>query len=142
MIETNADPKFTYIRGKCIQANPEINELQFGARLILKESPQLGIGLYICPILDSFMPEPEHLALFFENSCPQTKHKPIEAFTVLGRSIGLADVLHTIHSFTGATTVDKLTNCSYVSSNLWNLKSDELALQSAECIDFIFKLLK
>lgn len=132
-----------HIRSKCIEANPSIKDLVFGCDISI-------YGKYF-RIIRAY----EDIKSYdLENNTRYT----IEMLTktiyiqILGREIRLTDVLLALSKVKNCDglNIDVLgairekvpgfTPQSY--SAFWNLKQDNLELQSKECIDFIFNLLK
>lgn len=110
--------KLQFIREKCIEANPSIKD-SYTVTEIYGASGTNAIG-----------------------------EKLYRAKIKNGREIRLADVLWTIKSKDVKLDMDSRVESYLFITNkegytrIWNLKQDNLELQSEECIEFIYNLLK
>lgn len=113
--------KLQFIREKCIEANPEIVELEFGCEVKEKDS---GEQFFIADRDDmDLMPD---------------------AYEIIGRPIRLADVLLAIPFkanmgiYADGTFIKRSAGDTGYE---WNLKDNNLEKQSKKTIDFIYNIL-
>ena len=134
--------KIELIRQACIKANPEIMDLKPGCfvRDFLK-----GAGIVMG--VEKNAGEGDCFNIFCTEGDPEVIwQQPRRDLSVLGRRIGLADVLLAMEPM-GCTTyaVDRLLNF-YVDLDSndvrWNLRADDLTQQSDECLTFLVVLLE
>jgi len=149
------------IRQACIKANPEINELKFGCELIDKNNQKAhihGTDLVFASNGDfefyfiSYDETVDKIMLWDgENGIYEKEHyqKDYEVdFEVLGRPIRLSDVLLAIYKKDNAnkTNVYLESDGQFVingnfATKYWDLKNDNLELQSENTIKFLANLL-
>jgi hypothetical protein len=129
------DRQIAFIREKCIEANPDI------------ENPELRKG-FLCLVSDKRTSTGERYITSYDVAIHDDSLEPLQAF----RPIRLADVLLAIPNqygqklSTGYISGDRI-NVSLEADTLdvvayWNLRKDDLTEQSDECINFLYELLK
>lgn len=153
------DEKIKFIRQKCIEANSSIVDLVFGCKMILdkncihfsgtkrdrkvvllryfekgREYYYFGKSWYHYLVLDTESMETYKMPEHREKSGIKE---------ILGREIRLADILNLPDS----EAMKKMTHESnalllWKLCRMWIKNPDNLELQSKECIEFIFNLLK
>lgn len=141
--------KIQKIREECIKCNPEIVELKFGCKVILKDS---------CPFVNRLIMGDSHYLgkygyeMAYEwgdkgkySSCHENSDDIKE---IIGRDIRLADVLYMIsekYKFQSKPQCIAFNGSFYDNGILlatYNLLDDNLEHQSEECIDFIYNLIE
>jgi len=145
--------KIEAIRQACIKANPGIVELKFGCeiettRMNIKGEKYMVVSYNVVNkrgIYDQLtvIKEGRVHSKTFGNVC---NNGVLDfKFEIIGRKIGLADVLHTIAKTPITKTITSVSKQgSWIKSVVikWNLLKDDITLQSEETINFIHSLLE
>lgn len=118
--------KISYIRERCIEANPSIKDLVFGCEVRY----YMDSSMIFCTPAN----EDDYVTAVYTKNNTLQKIEDIEDYEIIGRPIRLADVLGTVYP-------DEITNTHLAIVARWNLKQDDLSLQSQETIDFLYSLL-
>lgn len=142
--------KTAYIKSKCVEANPSIMDLVFGCHVILNGE--------MCKVWSICNKNDNRIELVSQNGhgvCFYTKGET-RNHEIIGRPIRLTDVLLAILNGTNAAGEIELngdkTLTIYADNpeifaddenhwGSWNLKSDDLTLQSDETIDFLYQVM-
>lgn len=144
------ETKLQHIREKCIEANPSIKDLVFGCKVVHESSDDM-----IYTVISSFKPtmQVQQYEIHREREQAEiiTQFYMDNHMSIIGREIRLADVLLAIPKRDLIVEVSAyFFYFGYKGKGLnrngglvdWNLKQDNLELQSEECIEFIYNLLK
>jgi hypothetical protein len=134
------DDQINIIRGKCIEANPEILALKFGCEVI---GPKGEI------YTSTSFPDPDG-AIFADNLKDETATllSASEYDTILGRPIRLADVLLALEKASDERHSIRAEKDGWffaIAQNvigMYNLQTDDLREQSEETIKFLYELLQ
>lgn len=130
------------IRAKCIEANPEIVELKFGC--------EVREGGYIFKVISkSGFEYTNYLILNIQTGGIQPSQLIGAQWNIIGRPIRLSDVMlaygETKSGFPfknrDEIVKNQVNTIMYITSN-WDMRKDDLTLQSEEMIDFLYQLLK
>lgn len=125
------DQQLQLIREKCIEANPEIVELKFGC--VVKYSSKINMTCFHYGV-DTSEYGNGNVGWYFIKEDGGRYFDSMPNFPIIGRPIRLSDVLLAMKAKIYHSFVD-------MDGIIWNLKQDDLTLQSPECIEFIYSLL-
>lgn len=144
------------IRQACIKANPEIMELKFGCRIKTENMVKDYIKVICEPFKDS--EKNEYIYATHGQTAEKIYLKPYKTenkiIKILGREIRLSDVLLALEKLNedrksywgidseGEFIKFKRYDIDENSNIFWDLKNDNLELQSEETINFLVELLK
>lgn len=120
------------IREACIKANPEIVELKFGCEVRLKVRGDQGVIIEALRIPSN---GPRGF-VYWNKDMGEVRVLFADDFEILGRPIRLADVLLAIDT-QGKSHHEVNGDECFLCSGLWNLRQDDLSLQSEETLNFI-----
>ena len=136
--------KISYIRERCIEANPDIKKLEFGCEVKYRNQEETYRFIMENPLVcvQCVCTTGVHIEGLSDKS-PQSfcKHRFEEWFEIIGRPIRLADVLNLPDSFTDKYSNKENKELLWKLCTNWNLLQDDLTLQSQETIDFLYSLL-
>jgi len=136
--------KISYIRERCIEANPDIKKLEFGCEVKYRNQEETYRFIMENPLVcvQCVCTTGVHIEGLSDKS-PQSfcKHRFEEWFEIIGRPIRLADVLNLPDSFTDKYSNKENKELLWKLCANWNLLQDDLTLQSQETIDFLYSLL-
>lgn len=158
------EQKIEHIRAKAIEANPSILELKFGCRvefLLGEDYGEIGKVEYACgkcskhKLYKNCKEEcyeegliEDAVSVVFNDEDEPKEYILLQNgkdFKAIGRPIGLADIFLALDSNKEKGSIDFHGNMGVLPFKGhcdWNLKSDNLELQEAATIDFIYNLLK
>lgn len=148
-------PELQAVRAAIIKAVPEIVELKFGCEVLLLRQTKKSTLLNFS--------EKDRYVEVFRNKDGSTLHGDMEIVSqILGRPIRLSDVLVTLEKenprypvvvtqegYLVGTYRGNMGSCAnpfnfkgwYETTQIWNLRQDDLSKQSPECIHFLHTLL-
>ena len=125
--------KISYIRERCIEANPSIKDLVFGCEVRY----YMDSSMIFCTPAN----EDDYVTAVCAKSNTLQKIEDIEDCEIIDRPIRLADVLNLPDSFTDKYSNKENKELLWKLCANWNLLQDDLTLQSQETIDFLYSLL-
>jgi len=153
----NREEQMKLIGKKCIEANPEIVELQFGCEVFVEQAVEAESGHYADAVGvvvyhetggrvaggDDFTDDFTKIYFPDWGITQEYTGDDMEGNRVIGRSIRLGDGLLAIKSaWWKKESVDGLDRIQLRLIFLWNLRKDDLTVQSEETINFIAELLQ
>lgn len=135
-----------FIREVCIKANPEIVELKFGCQLFIQNyyiSVTFIVDKSGWVVTEKTQYPLEYLGSSGGENLINFGKEHIQE--IIGRSIRISDVLLAIGEANKPMTVNVLgymKEWTHQKDATWDLKQDDLSLQSKETIEFLYELLK
>lgn len=139
------ETKLQYIREQVIKANPSIKDLVFGCELHVGDS---GVRRFFSGSNEEeeewFFVELDQVGSEDQYYYREGYVKDLNKDVIIGREIRLADVILALSykfGFVPSMRISELINGADRKMN-WLFRQDNLELQSEECKEFIYNLLK
>lgn len=135
--QNSMETKLQYIREQVIKANPSIKELTFGCKFFIGKYPAIVVNTPEWKWVDFMVSFSADLVPKYDRFLRENFKDGEEEIKIIGREIRLADVINAL-PFEGREWWGQMSSVV----EYWNLKQDNLELQSEETILFLYNLLK